>query len=114
MRNLIQDGENITIPSPGVVASGDPVLVGNLFGVAVHAAIQGEPLTIRTENVFELPCLPAAVFAVGDPVYFDPAKASCVNASAGKHLIGAATVAAGNGAVLVRVRLNGTSTTVAA
>lgn len=114
MRNYKSTGGSITLAAVAIALSGDPVLAGNLFGVAQHDAAVGEPLTIVTEGVFTLAKDSAAVFAVGEEVWFDPATKTCVEKSAGKHLIGVATIDAGNGTTTVDVRLNGTSTTVAA
>lgn len=114
MRNYKQSGESLTIIAAAAAISGSPVLVGNLFGVAQHDAAIGEPLTILTEGVFTLPKDLAAVFTLGEEVWFDPAAKACGEKTAGKHLIGVATVAAGNGTTSVDVLLNETSTTVAA
>jgi predicted RecA/RadA family phage recombinase len=41
MRNFIQNGDIITVAAPAAVASGDGVLVGTLFGIAVDDADSG-------------------------------------------------------------------------
>lgn len=114
MRNYKSTGLSLTLVAAAVTLSGDPVLTGNLFGVAQHGAAIGEPLTVTTLGVYTLPKDSAAVFTVGEEIWFDPAAKTCGEKAAGKHLIGAATVAAANGATSVDVRLNGISTTVAA
>jgi len=112
MRNYIQTGDHLTLPAAKVCKSGDPVLIGNLFGMATHDAAKGEPLTIMTTGVFELPKQAAAVFTSGDLAYLDPASLLCVKAGAGMHLIGTLVQPAGNGTTVAIVRLNGITTTV--
>ncbi|MEO4030698.1 DUF2190 family protein [Chromobacterium vaccinii] len=114
MRNKIFSGDTLTLPAPYDVLSGDPVLIGNLFLVASVDAKKGEPFSGEAEGAFNLPKDPALVVAVGDPIYLDPAARVCVGKAAGKHLIGAAIAAAGNGSGTVAVRLNATTTLVAA
>lgn len=114
MRNYKSTGGSITFIAAAAALSGDPVLVGSLFGVAQHDAAIGDRLTIVPDGVYELPKDSAAAFTVGEEIWFDPATKSCVEKATGKHLIGVATVEAGNGTTSVDVRLNGTSTTVAA
>lgn len=114
MRNQVKTGGIVSLIAAAAVLSGDPVLVGNLFGVAQQSAAIDEPFELVTTGEFVLPKASAAVFSVGEEVYFDSATGECVEKAAGKHLVGVATVAAGNGAVSLQVRLNGVSTTVAA
>ncbi|WP_047237919.1 DUF2190 family protein [Chromobacterium subtsugae] len=114
MRNKIFSGDTLTLPAPYDVLSGDPVLIGNLFLVASVGAKKGEPFSGEAEGAFNLPKDPALVVAVGDLIYLDPATRVCVAKAAGKHLIGAAIAPTGNGAGTVAVRLNATTTMVAA
>ncbi|POB00158.1 hypothetical protein C2134_02905 [Chromobacterium sinusclupearum] len=114
MRNKIYSGDTLTLPAPYDVVSGAPVLIGNLFLVASVDAKKGEPFSGEAEGAFSLPKAVDAVFAIGDPVYFDPAGRVCAAKAAGAHLVGVAIAAAGNGAGAVAVRLNGVTTTVAA
>lgn len=113
MRNYVKTGAIVSVTATAALASGAPVLVGNLFGVAQRAAASGEKAEILTEGEFLLPKEAAADFTEGEPVYFDAAAGKCGEKAAGRHLIGVATVAAGNGATVAQVRLNGTSTVVA-
>lgn len=114
MRNQIFSGDTLTLPAPYNLSSGAPVLIGNLFLIASVDALAGQPFSGETEGAFTLAKDPAAVFALGDPVYFDPDTHLCVGHVAGKHLIGAAIGPAGNGAASVAVRLNAVTTAVAA
>ena len=114
MKNYIQEGRMITVAAPaGGVTSGDGVLIGSLFGVAIKTAAAGETVTIATEGVFDLPKLASAVIAAGAKVSWDD-TAKQVNApGTGRYPIGIAIEAAGNGAAIVRVRLDGIATAAA-
>jgi predicted RecA/RadA family phage recombinase len=77
-----------------------------LFGVASKTAAAGEPVTIATTGVFDLPKLASAVIAAGDPVAWDDTVKEVTVPDAGRYPIGTAFEAAGNGATIVRVRLD--------
>lgn len=114
MRNQVKTGGIVSLIASAAVLSGGPVLVGNLFGVAQQSAAIDQPFELVTTGEFVLPKASAAVFSVGEEVYFDSATGNCVEKATGKHLIGVATVAVGSGITTLQVRLNGISTTVAA
>jgi predicted RecA/RadA family phage recombinase len=114
MKNYIQEGRMITVAAPaGGVTSGDGVVVGALFGVASKTAAAGETVTIATIGVFDLPKLASAVIAAGDPVAWDDAAKQVNVPGTGRYPIGTAIEAAGNGATIVRVRLDGVATAAA-
>ncbi len=114
MKNYIQEGRIITVVTPvGGVTSGDAMVIGALFGVATKTAAAGETIAIATEGVFDLPKLASAVIAAGDPVAWDEAAKQVNVPGAGRYPIGTAIEAAGNGATIVRVRLDGVATTAA-
>jgi len=114
MKNYIQEGRLITVAAPaGGVTSGDGILIGSLFGVASKTAAAGETVTIATEGVFDLPKLASAVIAAGDPVAWDDTAKQVNVPGTGRYPIGTAIEAAGNGATIVRVRLDGVATAAA-
>ena len=54
-KNYIQPGRVVTVAAPtGGVSSGDGVLVGSLFGVAQHDAVESEDVELLTEDVVEI------------------------------------------------------------
>jgi predicted RecA/RadA family phage recombinase len=115
MKNFIQRGDMITVAAPtGGVTSGQGVLVGNLFGVAATTAAEGDSVEIATHGVYELPKLASAVIAAGDKVSWDDTAKQVVLPDTGMVPIGIATLASGNGATIVRVRLDGVATEAAA
>ncbi|GLK54347.1 putative RecA/RadA family phage recombinase [Methylopila capsulata] len=106
MRNHVQKGENITIPSPAVVASGDLVVVGALYGVAAGDAAVGADLDLVTTGVYTLPKVSALAIAIGDKIYFDTATKLINKTASGNTYIGVAVAAAANPSGTVAVRLN--------
>src|SRR5579885_2417833 len=114
MKNYIQEGDMITVTAPaGGVTSGDGVVIGALFGVATKTAAAGETVTLATDGVFDLPKLVSAVIAAGDPVAWDDTAKQVNVPGTGRYPIGTAIEAAGNGATIVRVRLDGVATAAA-
>ena len=107
MKNAVQRGENLTIPSPAVVSSGDLVVVGALYGVAAGDAETGTDLDLVTVGVFDLPKVSALAIAIGDKVYFDASTKLVNKTASGNTYIGVAVTAATNPSGAVNVRLNG-------
>lgn len=111
MKNYIQEGRMVTLAAPaGGVTSGDGVVIGALFGIASKTAAASETLTIATEGVFDLPKLASAVIAAGAKVSWDDAAKQVNAPGTGRYPIGTAIEAAGNGATIARVRLDGVAT----
>lgn len=109
MKNYIQSGDALVVAAPANTSSGAGVLVGSIFGVAVHDALNGADLAIKTTGVFQLPKAGSQAWAVGDKVYWDAAEDECSTDSTKGMLIGIAVeaVADGAGDTLGKVRLNG-------
>jgi predicted RecA/RadA family phage recombinase len=107
MKNYVQKGENLTVPAPADVLSGEGVLVGSIFGIAAETALSGADVDLVTEGVFDMPKVSALAIAIGDKVYFDAATKLVNKTSSGNTLIGVATTAAANPSGSVNVRLNG-------
>lgn len=107
MKNFIQRGDTITVPSPADVSSGELVIIGSLIGVAAGDAATGDDLDIVTRGVFELPKVAASEFAVGDDVFYDDATDLLTpDDAAGENTrIGVAVTAAPNPSATVAVRL---------
>jgi len=114
MNNFVQKGHSITIPAPYAVASGGLVIYGTLVGVAVHAAAEGEQVTIEREGVFTLPKPSAVVLTAGGEVYATASSGAIAAKAAGKVLVGAAMAAAGGGTTSFDLCLHGGLATVSA
>lgn len=114
MQNYIQNGDVITVLTPaGGIASGDGLIVGNIFGVAPYSAAEGDPVELATTGVFKFPKATAAVVTVGARVAWDNTAKNINVPGAGRFLVGVATEAAGNGSTSVAVRLDGVATVAA-
>ena len=105
--NKVGDADVITVTAPAAVASGAGVLVGLLFGVAVHAAASGAQVAIMTEGVFRLPKASAVAINEGVRVFWDNAAGNVTTTAASNNCIGWAigpgNYAAGTTEILVRL-----------
>jgi predicted RecA/RadA family phage recombinase len=107
MKNYKGPGENVTRNAPYAVDAGDGLLVGQLFGVAVHDAANGKPVVMTTRGVFDLKKTSAQAWAVGALIYWDNANKVCTTVTDATTLIGSAEEAAANPSDTGVVRLNG-------
>jgi len=110
MKNYVQPGNTITLAAPYAVTSGEGMLVGSLFGIAITSAAMGEPVEAVLVGVFDLKKTPSQAWSVGDKLYWDNAAREVTKTATGNSLIGTAIAAVGNGAAetVGRIRLNGT------
>ena len=109
MRNFISGGSTLTITAGADIASGEGVLQGAIFGVAVGDIANGEQGTLNLTGVYELPKAGSQAWSVGARVYWDASAGRCTTAASGNTFIGVAYEAVGSGAseTLGKVRLNG-------
>ncbi|MFN7594283.1 MAG: DUF2190 family protein, partial [bacterium] len=110
----VGDADVVTVTAPAAVASGAGVLVGLLFGVAIHAAASGAPVAIMTEGVFRLPKASGAINE-GVRVFWDNTNGNVTTTTTSNNCIGWA-VGPGNyasGATEILVRLGGPNATAA-
>lgn len=109
MKNLVADGNTVTVAAPAAVSSGDGVLVGSMFGVAQTDAANGADVVLVTTGVFDLPKVGSQAWTVGVKVYWDDGNSRTTSVSTDNTLIGVAVaaVAGGAGDTTGRVRLNG-------
>jgi predicted RecA/RadA family phage recombinase len=109
MRNWIQPGDIVTVVAPVAVNSGEGLLVGALFGVAVSTAAISTNVELSTTGVVDLPKAAVAV-TQGAKLYWDNTAKNVTTTVGTNILIGCAIVAAVIGDATVRVRLNGVVT----
>jgi len=102
--NQRYEGEVIPVIATGTWTSGQPVLAGSLFGVAVKAAASGDAVGLAIEGVWALPKQGGAgvTFAQGAKVYFDGTYCTAVVSDT---FIGIAQAAAINADTTVNVLL---------
>ncbi|MBF0098347.1 MAG: DUF2190 family protein [Magnetococcales bacterium] len=109
MKNFIQPGDTVTVIAPVAVNSGEGLLVGALFGVALSTAAINTNVEVLTEGVVDLPKAAVAV-TQGAKVYWDNTAKNVTTTATNNTLIGCAILAAAVGDATVRVRLNGAVT----
>jgi predicted RecA/RadA family phage recombinase len=108
-KNFVQPGDNITITAAAAVKSGEVVIVGRLFGVAVADIAAGQKGILHLGGVWDLPKNTGAgeVFAEGAAVYWDATNKRCTVTATGNTDIGSCVAAVTvNTVATVRVRLN--------
>ena len=103
-KNQIQRGENLTIPAPANVKSGDPLQVGDIRGVALTDAATGEYFDLNTIGVHRLPKVSADAFTVGAKVYLS-ATGLATSTAGSAPVFGVAVEPAGAGVGNVAVRI---------
>jgi predicted RecA/RadA family phage recombinase len=108
MRNMLSDGEILTVTAPAAVSSGDLVIVGSIIGVAITDAADGAEVAIATCGVFSLTKEAPLVIAQGDTVYWDVSNAN-VDKTDTNTLLGVCTVSAVSAATTVAVKLLATA-----
>jgi len=106
-RNFIQPGETITVVAPRNVASGEGVLVGSIFAVALAAAAAGQAVEARRVGVFDLTKAAGQAMTAGQKVYWDNAAFNVTTTAAGNTPIGATTQAQASADTIGRVLLTG-------
>ena len=111
MKTFIQPGNVISVTAPaGGVTANHSLLVGSLFGIITCDALEGESVEIATAGVFDLSKDAATVISQGDRVAWDDTAREIALPGVGLYPVGIATLAAGDGASTVRVRLDGIAT----
>lgn len=87
MLNFTQGDDRLTITAGGTVASGAGVLFGQLFGVALHSATSGQPLTLVLRGVVTL-AKAAGSIDPGVLLYWDNAAGRATTTASGNRPIG--------------------------
>ncbi|MGH6866085.1 MAG: DUF2190 family protein [Methyloceanibacter sp.] len=97
MKSFLQPGDVVPLIAPeGGVLSGQPILVGSIFGVAAYDAAEGDEVEAQVVGVFELPKASGAI-TQGALIYFDADPGVLTATATDNVLIGAATEAAATG-----------------
>ena len=114
MKTFIQNGNIMSVIAPaGGVTVSQGLLVGSLFGIATKDAPAGASVEIATTGVFDLNKDAATVMGQGDRVAWDDTAREIALPGVGLYPVGIATMAAGDGATTVTVRLDGIATVAA-
>jgi predicted RecA/RadA family phage recombinase len=107
MQNYLGDGDVLTIIAPTAVVSGQPLLIGAMFGVCLASAAQGQPVEFWLKGVYQLPKNSTEVWTQGVGLYWDNTNAFVTLTSSGNTRIGVAAAPAANPSSVGNVRLNG-------
>lgn len=107
MQNYLGDGDVLTIIAPTAVVSGQPLLIGAMFGVCLASAAQGQPVEFWLKGTYQLPKNSPEVWAQGVGLYWDNTNAFVTLTSSGNIRIGVAAAPAANPSSVGNVRLNG-------
>src|SRR5579883_3578813 len=90
MQNYLGDGDQVTITAPAAVASGQPILVGSLFGICLNAAAIGQPVLLWIKGVYQLAKNSSDVWTLGQLIYWDNTALLATSTSAGNADLGIA------------------------
>lgn len=109
MKNFLKSGKILTLVAPAAVVSGQPVLIGNIFGVCIHDAASGADVEVQTEGEVELNKDTNLVISAGDRLFWDAANAWLDKTVTAQVNVASATKDAAQAATTVRCKL-GSST----
>ena len=105
-KTYIQPGRVLTVPAPaGGALSGAPVLIGSLFGVAQHDAVQGQDLEILTAEVVELPKATPLAVDLGDRLFWNAGDGVLDKTATAQLCVGVAVLPAASADAVVQVKL---------
>ncbi len=94
MRNSLFAGNNVTLPAPYALTSGQLAQVGSIVGVAQAAAAISADVVLVRQGVFTLTKTAAQAWTLGQTLYWDNATRAVTTTVATNKMIGAAFVAA--------------------
>lgn len=107
MKNLVDDGNTITMTAAADATSGDLVVAGMLAGVAQSDVTTGGTLVLALGGKYELAKTSAQAWTVGQAIYAVPATGLCTTATtSGNVLVGVAAAVAANPSATGIVLLN--------
>ena len=103
-QNYVNSCERMEITAGATIASGDGVLVGNVFGVALGKGVSGDKIVLATEGVFILPKAAVGI-TQGAKLYWDATNKVLTTTASGNMLVALAWKAAASGAATVEAAL---------
>lgn len=105
--NIIMDGDRVPFVCTAAVTSGDLIVAGSMFGIALMDGAIGDTITLDASGqVVSLPKHAADTFAVGAKVYWDNTNKYTTSTTTSNTYIGVAVLAAAGGDANTTVRLN--------
>lgn len=108
--NYVQPGDHIVVESEDVtdavaISSGDGVLVGSLFGVALVDIAVGASGAIATKGVWDIAKTSAEAWTVGQKIYWNATTGAATSTASTNKQIGVAVAVAENPSSTGRVLL---------
>lgn len=94
MRNSLFSGNNVTLPAPYALTSGQVAQVGSIIGVAQAAAASAADVVLVRQGVFTLTKTAAQAWTLGQTLYWDNAARAVTTTVGANKIIGAAFAAA--------------------
>jgi predicted RecA/RadA family phage recombinase len=107
MQNYLGDGDVLRVIAPAPVVSGQPLLIGSIFGIVLASAAQGQWIELWLKGIYQLTKNASEVWTVGVALYWDNTNLFVTVTSAGNTRIGVATAPMTNPSGLGNIRLNG-------
>jgi predicted RecA/RadA family phage recombinase len=108
--NFVQKGDVMTVVSPsGGVSSGDPVLIGSLFGIALHDAAEDADLELGVEGIFTVPADNTIAMAIGDRLFWDATNGWVDKTATAQQAVGLAASAKVAAGTTVDIKLTGST-----
>ena len=108
MRNSLYSGNNVTLPAPYALTSGQVAQVGSIIGVAQGAAASGADVVLVRQGVFTLTKTSAHAWTIAQNLYWDNATRAVTTTVGTNKMIGAAFAAALAADTVGQVLLDGT------
>ncbi len=94
MRNSLFSGNNVTLPAPYALTSGQVAQVGSIIGVAQGSAAISADVVLVRQGVFTLTKTAAQAWTLGQTLYWDNAARAVTTTVGSNKTIGAAFAAA--------------------
>ena len=105
--NYVQDGKVIETPVAAAVSSGDPVVVGSLFGAYLNDYTSGETAQVAVDGVWQMNKSTSQAVVPGDELYwFSTAAVLQTNATGAALRAGVCWATAASAATTCHVKLN--------
>lgn len=102
---IVQDGDVITVTAPRALSSGDGVLIGALFGIALTDAANGASVDIAVDCVATVNKTSALAISVGDRLFWDDTNHVVNKTATAQSCVGIAVEAAANPSATVKMLL---------
>jgi predicted RecA/RadA family phage recombinase len=100
--NFIAGVDRWELPAPYAVTSGQGLLVGALFGIALATAANGANVPVSFEGIFDVTKEPSLAITQGARLFWDNTNRRLTTTATSNFQVGIAVVAAGASDTTVR------------